>query len=400
MNLDTTIHLTITSTKTMDFLNNDPTYSNFLPLQAATHTEPTTSDPTKDPETSTSREKDTPETELTPDLDILSSSHTITTSASSHTITTSSPISTSTSTSTSSNYQTSATTTNSQVATSSGSLDKLIQYKSNDSATLGMAIGIPVGVVLLLLISIGTWYYLKTKKATNKTILPLINNQRFFHNHDSTSEILSFNEKQNPYLTYYNHSSDQNPPQNSLQKPSKNPLGLDLELENHHGNKSRRSLLTPINFKSVPAKINTKSQNWFNRLSRVVRIDNSDSIVKDEEAEIDTRISPLFLKRFNLNKPLTPKTPNLKSKNKFDNEDYKKPLPKLPSLIQMENVKEDLKFMVIEPYAKSLDDEVTISIGDEVRLIKNYPDHWCLIKNLSSGKTGMIPRQCLQKVQL
>lgn len=378
MDSDTTIRLTITATKTMSYLTDYPGYSNFQPLYAGPATQLRTSTTSETKSTATPKST-RPRTSETPTAsDSSSDSSQASNSASS-----------SVSSSSSSKAFSSLEPTPTQVDSSDSQiLNTVGHYKSDDSAKLGMAIGIPVGVVVLLLISLGTWYYLKCKKATNKTILPTSTNQSYYNDLSSDSEF----SKTNPYLVEYKPTFFQ-----GSNRTNKN-LKLDLDTpENHYYQDSRKvSSLTPINLRSVPNRIKAESTNWLNRLSRAVRVEN---VKSDTSAEGNT-ISPLFLKRFNLSKPFTPKTPKTpKLPKKGHEKSNQKTLPKLPSLIQMENVKEDSTFIVVQPHTRRLGDEVSLSVGDSIKVLKNYPDEWCYLKNHTTGKSGMAPRQCLQRVQ-
>lgn len=359
MELETTISVTFTTTKTMSYLNNDPDYSNFRPLMIATPSRVEVSIPTTTLDSTT----------------VLSTSESVLLSLEATVSSVSSPV------------DFGSDTSYTPEPTVSNIVESVTQYNSDDSAKLGMAIGIPVGVVVLILVAVGTWYYLKSKKATNSTILPLSYNQGFHVS--SSSDSNSFNQK-NPYITEYKSESFGN------NRGKHIPFNLDLELEENLERYQAKSILTPINYKSVPNRIKAEPSQWFNRLSRMVRIDDT--------GDETTGISPLFLKRFHLNKPFTPKTPKTpKHSNaaKYKNgEDFaNKTLPKLPSLIQMENVKEDSKFIVVEQYRKRSNDDVSIDIGDNITLLKNYPDSWSWVKNSTTGKAGLVPKRCLQQVK-
>jgi hypothetical protein len=57
--------------------------------------------------------------------------------------------------------------------------------------------------------------------------------------------------------------------------------------------------------------------------------------------------------------------------------------------------KEKPKLMkVVNTFTPNLEDELTISIGETIRLVEEYPDGWCMIQRKDS-RTGVIPRFCL-----
>lgn len=95
------------------------------------------------------------------------------------------------------------------------------------------------------------------------------------------------------------------------------------------------------------------------------------------------------MKRFNLNKPNTPVTIT-------EEPIQEKPLPKLPSLIRMEQAVEDDKFAIVKNYRKLLDDELDAKVGETVKVLKVHADGWCLVKN-SQGEVGMVPKVCIMK---
>lgn len=230
-------------------------------------------------------------------------------------------------------------------------------HTSSNSASLGLAIGIPLGVVAVLLVGFGTWLYLKRK--SKPSLLPL--NKHFYSSKSQTEtssdELRKFD---NPYT----------------------PKVQEIETSYF---KRFSALITPIKFNTVPKKSTKESrtENFLRRLSR-------DG--KQESGSESNTISPLFLKRFNLNKPNTPVS--------IHEEPIKeKLLPKLPSLIRMEQPVEDDKFTIVKNYRRLLDDELDVKVGETVDVLKAHVDGWCLVKN-SKGKIGMIPKMCVVKVRL
>ena len=51
---------------------------------------------------------------------------------------------------------------------------------------------------------------------------------------------------------------------------------------------------------------------------------------------------------------------------------------------------------VVCTFIPSLPDELTISIGETLRVLTGYEDGWSLCMN-SRGKQGMVPNECLEK---
>ncbi|CAH2352937.1 hypothetical protein CLIB1423_08S04434 [[Candida] railenensis] len=136
-------------------------------------------------------------------------------------------------------------------------------------------------------------------------------------------------------------------------------------------------------------------------------------------------ISPMILKKFNLcGTPVSKELPIDPSRNNSSTSimkeepihPSKKPLPFPPvvnafipaSLINMENKVPEESFnsriesiqnhsycSVIRPYEKVLDDEVTLVVGEKVRILKTHTDGWCLVSKEDNSR-GVVPKLCLR----
>ncbi|KAI8137689.1 hypothetical protein BJV82DRAFT_634337 [Fennellomyces sp. T-0311] len=54
-------------------------------------------------------------------------------------------------------------------------------------------------------------------------------------------------------------------------------------------------------------------------------------------------------------------------------------------------------FTVVSTYTPTLDDEIYVHPGDQVQVVTEYDDGWCLGMNLSRGGTrGVFPKHCIQ----
>lgn len=61
--------------------------------------------------------------------------------------------------------------------------------------------------------------------------------------------------------------------------------------------------------------------------------------------------------------------------------------------------RDDKMYKVIKPYVKNLDDEISIKVGDRVRILTEHSDGWCSARlieeneysNYTSPKQGVIP---------
>lgn len=136
---------------------------------------------------------------------------------------------------------------------------------------------------------------------------------------------------------------------------------------------------------------------FLNRLSRIV--------VPHSPLEFK---SPLFLRRFNLNASVKSSQPGPALNNS------RKQLPHAPLLshayepatsalsdsarlpkVQCSQL--DSIYSVIKPYVKRLNDEITVCIGEKVKILKFHSDGWATVKMVTSDDSGVIPLMCLRK---
>lgn len=232
--------------------------------------------------------------------------------------------------------------------------------RSKGDTTMGLALGIPIGILGLVIILLGVWNYLKQKKKTNSKILPMTDG---FYEVPGRHEVIgkrAIGGDSTGSSSKYSKSLDSyvNPYSNSLSNPP-----------------------TPIRIRPGPLVNRIRESKFLKRLSHYAK-DYRESFHAQ-----DYTISPLFLKRFNLNKPMTPPsgTPDY----------HHKKLPKLPSLIQMENLVSEPMYKVIKNYKKILADELDITVGERVEILRNHADGWCLVKLIATKQTGMVPRNYL-----
>jgi len=47
----------------------------------------------------------------------------------------------------------------------------------------------------------------------------------------------------------------------------------------------------------------------------------------------------------------------------------------------------------------SLPDELSISNGEQVRILSVYDDGWALCERVSNGEKGVVPQECLEMVK-
>ncbi|CUM46245.1 uncharacterized protein AC631_00059 [Debaryomyces fabryi] len=298
--------------------------------------------------------------------------------------------------------------------------------KENNSLKLGLAIGIPIAIVSILVGIILAWFYLKKK---------------------------TFNKRRNGLLPYKNEYLDHNNDENLTMKETK----FQASSINLVSTKFQGLIETPVQIQRGPNQqlAQASVKNFFNRLSRTINIRNIN------DADIDTLnenksglVSPIFLKKFNLRKSVCKPNDVYNSEERLrrtngllrsidadflsipyndstisiSEKRSKKPLPKLPPIINtykskslhdMEKVvthtllssssiinRDDKIYKVIKPYVKNLDDEISIKVGDKVKILTEHSDGWCFVKllketeysNHTMPKQGVIPRLCLQKI--
>ncbi|RKP29453.1 hypothetical protein METBISCDRAFT_24202 [Metschnikowia bicuspidata] len=107
--------------------------------------------------------------------------------------------------------------------------------------------------------------------------------------------------------------------------------------------------------------------------------------------------SPLFLRRFNLSAP--------ERKEAFNRDYPNKQLPSVPPIIYTYDPaakKEDLGseddiYTVVKPYVKRLNDELTICVGEKLKISKIHSDGWATVKMVGGENSGVIPLMCVRK---
>ncbi|KAJ9096539.1 hypothetical protein QFC19_007193 [Naganishia cerealis] len=246
----------------------------------------------------------------------------------------------------SSNSRASVTTHHSLASTIglSGNSKASNSLRDDNLLKLGLSVGLPIAIISLFVVGILGWYYITRRNARKGLTL-----------HQRDGEFITFN-------------------------------GSELKRED--------SETTRVHDENVSKRKSVRAV--FDRVGRSIR----DSALFPINGRSDklAGVSPFILRRFNLKTEL------------------EKPLPKVPSaqdsLPDMEQAvpKLDPKTvtstarLVQRPYNKKLFDELTIEVGDVVRLIKEHTDGWSFVQmvmpvNSRSGgtnKEGMVPTMCLK----
>lgn len=246
----------------------------------------------------------------------------------------------------SSSYSKASVTTHHSLASTiglSGNSKASNSLRDDNLLKLGLSVGLPIAIISLFVVGILGWYYITRRNARKGLTLQ----QR-------DGEFITFN-------------------------------GSDLKRED--------SETTRVHDENVSKRKSVRAV--FDRVGRSIR----DSALFPINGRSDklAGVSPFILRRFNLKTEL------------------EKPLPKVPSaqdsLPDMEQAvpKLDPKTvtttarLVQRPYNKKLFDELTIEVGDVVRLIKEHTDGWSFVQMVmpvnsraGTNKEGMVPTMCLK----
>lgn len=150
------------------------------------------------------------------------------------------------------------------------------------------------------------------------------------------------------------------------------------------------------------------------------------SISDEHDVESNRRfsmLSPMFLKKFNLNQSKS-KLGEVEVVDPCDSNGRNKLDLKLPVSVNQDRLHSKIDtnldpvkggvsprhklYITIQNYTKRLNDELTIVIGDKVVIQQDYLDGWCLIRIIKTGKeyynngntldTGMVPKVCLREI--
>ncbi|KAI9058227.1 hypothetical protein FKP32DRAFT_1554813, partial [Trametes sanguinea] len=55
--------------------------------------------------------------------------------------------------------------------------------------------------------------------------------------------------------------------------------------------------------------------------------------------------------------------------------------------------------MIRRPFVPTMDDEMAVNPGENVRIIKRFDDGWAYAENASTGMQGLIPIDCLRPIE-
>lgn len=275
-----------------------------------------------------------------------------------------------------------------------------IKATSSSASTIALAIGIPIGILSLFTLAFLIWFFLKKQKFAKV-------------------------RAGNLQVTDYD---------NTLKKTLTGNFGRFKQkiLPTHSGVKKSPITVKSeemINYLNGPEKqLNVQKtffrKSFMNKLSDVNQ-ETPTSTANPYANKLSGFISPMILKKFNLcGTPVSKELPLDPSINNSSTlimkqesiHPSKKPLPFPPvvntfiptSLNNMENKVPEEKIKsrvesiqnhsycsVIRPYEKVLDDEVTLVVGEKVRILRTHTDGWCLVSKEDSSR-GVVPKLCLR----
>lgn len=256
--------------------------------------------------------------------------------------------------------------------TSLASPSPILTPDSASSTNLSLAIALPIGIVCLLgLLVLGLYLFRskigelanKISKKANSEILAVRSSKVLSsRNNYSKDEIVPQRSSSSASLTAYDHST-------KVKKPTF--LNRISRIVNVPG--------LPIDFKSP-------------LFLRRFNLQSNESGVRDVDNSFDRKISESPSKQLHPSKQL-PKVPpnflnNVSSLSSHSSSGG--------TNAQGTKASESL-YSVIKPYIKRLNDEITVCIGEDVKILKFHSDGWATVKMVSSSEVGVIPLMCLRK---
>lgn len=327
--------------------------------------------------------------------------------------------------------------TSSSTLSSSSSTAVVSLFKTTSSSTsnknIGLIIGIPIGIIGLILFSFCIWFYFKRKQnKLNSTDEILRDHYDENYNYKISPNNVEFSPYKfksnttNSSFTINNNEKNSDEDKNNIVRMSLNepevlpksnwnlntPLSKWFISKHNNLNDSSRSSLStgPRSPMIVLKEFKLKNLNFDRNIlptfpDQVYKTDNNESndiisrqTVKQEYKSIPIKLNPI---------PLNKKTNN-------------KPLPRVPYLLSSKSQLEGLEqkiapiiYKVVKPYDKNLADEVSIFQNEYVKILSSHTDGWCLIEKCNrygeihsnnatyiNENRGVVPEKCLEKLQI
>ncbi|KAI5961282.1 FUS1 [Candida theae] len=262
---------------------------------------------------------------------------------------------------------------------------------TSNSTQVGVAVGVPIAIFAVFFVAMAVWYFLRLRRSKREfnqdnvvttSAKPILSNQNY-----SRPSWETLTEK--PYPVVFSPT---------------NYLHPDKEYQVYEQHQPHQAS-------------NLKQQ--LNRLSRLWP-------ARDKEQELSSQEQPSLLKRMSVMTPVFLKKFNISNGSGANREVIKSQVldvagSKGPNYIASNNEPHfGLKtvgnrqassrmnmYTVTTPYTKSLDDELTIRIGDKCTLLEKYSDGWCKIRlsrkngielDDSEQKIGLVPLMCLEGI--
>lgn len=277
--------------------------------------------------------------------------------------------------------------------TTNKSVDNLLG--SSGSIKLGLAIGVPVSVVsILIIITLAFIYVKKSKKKPSKMVSY---NNEFFkvnnsnQNYDSSSSVYSGSTKENPVINktsdneeILKQSDKRYDIRNYLKDRFSKVINVkDLESAEFDSPKIKSPILKKFNLEKPKV-----TNNYNESISSWLRPKNTNSFI----SKIEPQFLPISFK--DLKKDI--KSEKVKDLPQLPEHDLQ-PRFKVPEKAEYEKEQDyGAAIKVIRDYNKRRDDEIDVTAGDKIIILKTHSDGWCKVKALlDEEKVGYIPSMCL-----
>ncbi|KAG7663986.1 FUS1 [[Candida] subhashii] len=285
------------------------------------------------------------------------------------------------------------------------------QTSSKSSVNAGLAIGIPVALFSAFFLGLAVWYIIRLRNLKKKNNSDNESDYSHSGNDDSTlidtkgGPTFPYNSNQDENLTIKPGAERQIKP-DSIKYKLRDRLSKTGLFGDYYANNN-----SPFNDPPEPkSPIMQRISEGTPVFLKTFRLNNKD----DANSPQDSMAGIAGFTRHEKIKPQTLSIPDRRQNNnnfkllpKFqvhsnddEDDDIEPELDVIPK-----KVSKDIH-IVIRPYLKNLDDELTISVGDKVELLKKHADSWCTVKVIRTAhmnpyrpnEIGLVPKMCLQRL--
>ncbi|OBZ69182.1 hypothetical protein A0H81_10959 [Grifola frondosa] len=94
---------------------------------------------------------------------------------------------------------------------------------------------------------------------------------------------------------------------------------------------------------------------------------------------------------------VSPAVPSPRRTSSFGLDTYKEPTGIAKRISSMKGNKLPRLMTVEHTFVPTLADELSIKIGETLRMLEEYEDEWCLVQRLADGEKGVVPRFCVRE---